>query len=78
MKGNWHQMGKIDWNPEEDTEDLGEMSESELARLRRRDHDHTAGARAPMSNGGAKRFKAVNDKIARRGREATSYLEQGR
>ena len=66
-------MAKIDWNPEED---LDEMSESEQARLRRRDHDHTAGARAPMSNGGAKRFKAVNDKIARRGKAASAYLDQ--
>jgi hypothetical protein len=61
---------------EEDELAQEELTTAELARLRRRDHDMSAHARAGMQNGGAKRFKTVQDQIARRGREAKEFLEQ--
>ena len=61
---------------EEDELANEELTTAELARLRRRDHDMSAHARAGMNNGGGKRFKVVQDQIVRRGREAKEYLER--
>jgi hypothetical protein len=61
---------------EEDESGEEELTTAELARLRRRDRDMSAHARAGMNNGGGKRFKVVQDQIARRGREAKEFLER--